>query len=314
MKQTLKNSLKKFILLSLLVAIPFVFYSLYEDFTGNFNLSNIRLEKTLFQPKSYPTDLNEKKIETIKKILDQKFTFLGKGNQTYAFLSEDSNYVLKFFKLGHLKNNGFLDYLPKTDWTTRYLDKKTLSQQKRFFKVFDGYDIAYREDPENSALIFIHLNSTNHLNQKVHVQDRLFMTHEIDLDSVVFIIQEKVIPTKKILSSLFDKKDIKGVKEKIHALFQLYISQYEKGLYDMDHNLIHNTGFKGNKPIRFDVGKLTQNDNYKNPEVYRKDLEKIAFFRLHRFLKRYYPSYEKEIVKFMEEDIDKLIQGPKHDS
>src|SRR3989304_3794415 len=61
-----------------------------------------RVEKSLPPPHRdvrwhFPAPSEEERIE-LKKTLSQPFTFLSKGNECYAFVSEDGQYVLKFFK------------------------------------------------------------------------------------------------------------------------------------------------------------------------------------------------------------------------
>lgn len=283
------------------------FIKAYKEVSLRFCLSNISYEETSFIPKTYPVIESKEKTALVKNILNQNYSFLGKGNQSYAFISEDSKHVLKFFKFGHLKQNFLLNLLPKTVFLENFLNKTSKAQEERFFKVFEGYHVAYTEDPSNSALIFIHLNRTDNLKQTVTVKDSLGLSHTIDLDSVAFILQEKVIPTREVLASLFEKKDIEGVKLKIRGLFNLYMAQYKKGLYDKDHNLAYNTGFKGDKAIRLDVGKFKKENSIKDPKNYKKDLEKIAFIRLKRFVSNYYPQYKEEICSAMEDDLKRLF-------
>jgi hypothetical protein len=298
--------MKKIVIIILLVFFCWAINKAYVVYTGDFRIGNIRYEETLFQPKSITIPLDEAKLKHIKTVLDQAFQFIGQGNQAYAFLSADSKYVLKFFKFGHLKKNPLWNFLPKLEILTDSLKEKNLSQQKRFMKVFDGYLIAYEDDPENTGVIFIHLNKTNSLNQSVIVSDRLGFTHTIDLDDVVFVLQEKVTPTKQVLTELLEKQDVRNAKIRIGQLFTLYLSEYKKGIFDRDHNLIYNTGFNEHAAIRLDVGKLRKNEEVKKPEFYMSDLKKIAYKRIDRWLHTYYPKFQKEIADYMESRLGEI--------
>ncbi|HRD55038.1 MAG TPA: hypothetical protein PLC42_01435 [Parachlamydiaceae bacterium] len=299
--------IKKTVIFFSLLAALFGVAKIYQEASLSFCLSNICYEETSFSPKEFAAIVDPEKLSTVKKILNQNYSFLGKGNQSYAFISEDSQYVLKFFKFGHLKQNFFLNFLPKNAFLENFLNKKLKAQEERFFKVFEGYHVAYTEDPENCALIYIHLNKTDHLQQSVTVKDNFKSLHTINLDSVVFIVQEKVVPTRDILGALLKKGDVEGAKLKIKQLFSLYLAQYKKGLYDRDHNLAHNTGFKDDKAIRLDVGKFKKDPSIKDPLSYKKDLEKIAFVRLKRFVSTYYPQYKEEICHAMEEELAEIF-------
>lgn len=306
-KKQFPKGLKVIFGLFFLSLLSFIANKIYYEATGDFRLSNIQYEETVFQPKAFPTSSDPEKIALVKNILDQNFQFLGKGNQSYAFLSEDKKTVLKFFKFGHLKRNWAVTLLQDIPFFTKYFDEKHQAQEARFLKVFEGYHVAYTEDPENSALIYIHLNKTNFFNQSVLVKDKLGLTHAIDLDSTVFVIQEKVTPTRDVLTELFKNHNIEGVKTKFKQLFTLYLTQYKKGLYDRDHNLVYNTGFKGDMAIRLDVGKFRKEPLIKEFVVYKKDLEKIALIRLNRFVKTYFPEHKNEMYSWMEEELNTLF-------
>lgn len=112
--------------------------------------------------------------ETLHRILNQRFSYLGVGAQTFAFASQDGKYVIKFFKDPSIAS--------------------TEKRQKRMDKLIialDSYYMAYKELPEDTGLLFIHLTPTSHLQKTVMVSDRSGKAHLIDLDKAPFIIQEK---------------------------------------------------------------------------------------------------------------------------
>jgi len=312
MKRVFPKPLKLLIFLVLLLIVFVGAFKIYYEYKADFRLSNIQYEETSFKPKVLENG-NIANLDQIKSILNQPFHFLGKGNQSYAFESTDSKYVLKFFKFGHLKKSIVWNFLPTLPFLTSYLNEKNKSQEKRFFKVFEGYKIAYMDDPENTAMIYIHLNKTDNLNQSVLLTDKFGLIHTIDLDSVVFVIQEKVNPTKDVLTDLLQKGDVNAAKLRIGELFSLYFSQYDKGIYDRDHNLIYNTGFKDHVAIRLDVGKLRKDSQVKSYEFQKHDIEKIAFKRIDRFIKLYHPTYRNEIALFMKTELQARLKSKEID-
>src|SRR3989338_6008758 len=64
---------------------------LYDNFDTK-DLMSPEKAGSSFDTSSYHTSLD------IQAILSQKFSFLGKGHQAFAFVSEDGEYVLKLFK------------------------------------------------------------------------------------------------------------------------------------------------------------------------------------------------------------------------
>jgi hypothetical protein len=71
----------------------------------------------------------------------------------------------------------------------------------------------------------------------------------------------------------------------------MYLAEYQRGIVDRDHNVVHNTGFVGMRPIRLDVGRLTLDDEIKNPVVYQKDLDNVIHKRILPWVKKNYPQY-----------------------
>ncbi|NGX26325.1 MAG: hypothetical protein K940chlam6_00241 [Chlamydiae bacterium] len=57
-----------------------------------------------------PGDHTSQRLQTI---LSQPYSFLNSGGESYAFVSKDGKYVLKFFKLHHMRPKSFADkFLP----------------------------------------------------------------------------------------------------------------------------------------------------------------------------------------------------------
>src|SRR5947199_6221017 len=87
--------------------------------TDDFRLSGITHEMSIKD--DWKIDpLNENEKARLRQIFAQKFTYLGKGAQSYAFVSHDNQYVLKFFKFKHLRPNFLLNMVPPVgflnDW------------------------------------------------------------------------------------------------------------------------------------------------------------------------------------------------------
>ncbi len=262
--------------------------------TGDFRLANICYEKTEFVPAHYDFKCD---VDLVKEIAAQTFHYIGKGHQNFAFESEDSKYVIKFFKFRRLKKNHLLHLFSNISFVNNLLQEKRKIQKERFFKMFEGYAVGYAEDPEGCALRAVHLNKTDNLKQTVCVKDKLGFKHTIDLDSVVFVIQEKVIPAQTVFEELFKKQDIEGVKVKIAAIFDLYLSQYQKGLCDHDDNLANNIGFLGDSAIRLDVGKL---EHLPVTHDVTQELALVAANLSRRIFQKHYPEYYEEITLWMQ--------------
>lgn len=55
--------------------------------------------------------ISSEKIAQIQSILSQKFTYLASGNHCYTFVSDDDEYVIKFFKQKQITPKSWKSYL-----------------------------------------------------------------------------------------------------------------------------------------------------------------------------------------------------------
>lgn len=268
---------------------------LYRSFSDDFFLEADSYK--LLNLNGWDLNTNEpSKLEELSSILCQHFSYLDQGRQTSVFLSNDGNYVLKIFKFSQLKPS----------WLDKFRRKVADRKARHLTRTFRGYHLAYTLDKNNCGLVYVHLQISDTLRQQIIVNDRFGFSHALDLDSLIFAIQKTGIVTRNVFHHLLKSNDVAGVKEKINQIFDLYISEYEKGLYDSDHNLMHNTGFIDGKPVRLDVGRLSLYPPISSTDVYKKDLENIAEKRIARWFRVYYPDLESDIRAAMQGRLSKI--------
>ncbi|HRD55855.1 MAG TPA: hypothetical protein PLC42_05600 [Parachlamydiaceae bacterium] len=297
MKRILKNKVISFFLAALaLFGLTRVYYKLTDDF----RLSNITYEIAHHKEWEIPVLSNEKQKE-IQAILNQPFTYLGKGAQSYVFSSKDNQYVIKFFKFKHLKPSFIVDALPAVFPFADYKAKEIARKDRKLNSAFNGYRLAYEVHRQETGLIFIHLNKTDHLlNQTVKIIDKIGRIYEIDLDSTVFLLQKKGVTLRTAFHQLLKNNNLFLFKERIGQVFSLYLSEYKKGIYDHDHGVMNNTGFIGNQPIHLDVGKLLKEEKMKIPTVYSQDLE-IIYKKIDLWIQKHYPDQHENLAQEIKE-------------
>lgn len=256
----------------LIFAVARVYFRLTDDF----RVGNITYEMPYHATWDIPLPVGDEKKQ-LKSILAQKFYYIGKGAQSYAFNSEDGHYVLKFFKFKHLRPNWVMNLLPPLAPFMEYRDRQAMRKERKLYGVFDGYRLAYAKHRADSGLIFIHLNPTHGLYDKVTVYDKIGLKRSIQLDDVVFIVQEKAKTTRAVVDGLLKTGQLDVAKQRISQIIDMYLVEYRKGIYDKDHGVMHNTGFVGDRPIHLDVGKLTEEPNMQRPEFWQPDLERIGW-------------------------------------
>jgi hypothetical protein len=267
---------------------------IYFDLTDDFRLANITYQLPFIHSWKTETLAHEDNTQ-LDQILNQKFTYIGKGAQCYAFGSEDGKFVLKFFKFKHLKPSWMAFFLPPSQYKEQYF----LRKEQKLRNVFDAYDLAYREDKENVALIYLHLTPVDHFQKKAIVFDKVGIKREIDLNTTVFLIQKKGETLRSRLNQLLSQKDLDGSKESIDKILQMYISEYKKGIYDRDHGVMVNVGFVGENPFHLDAGKFAKIERMKEREIYSEDLE-LVIWKIEEWLSKNFPEYQNELFAYME--------------
>jgi hypothetical protein len=195
--------------------------------------------------------LSQEKKSEINSILSQKFTYLGKGFQSYAFLSNDGNYVLKLFRLDHckLKQGGLLlDFLKQKVGKKVRFTKEPYSRAEGIFK---ASKITFDLLPEETGLIFVHLNPRPSDWPILNVRDYLGFTHLVDPSTTRFVLQKKAV---KMFPALYRalREDRKSFYRMI-ASFSSLLDVFEiRGVGVEDAKMPSNFGFLGEQAIQID--------------------------------------------------------------
>ncbi|HSX13684.1 MAG TPA: hypothetical protein VLE96_04600 [Chlamydiales bacterium] len=194
----------------------------------------------------------------IRSILNQPFTFFGKGAQCYAFLSQDQNYVLKFFRFDHLRPPMWLTHFPLPLFLHAYRDEKIALNRTKTERTFESYKIAYHDLKEETGLVFVHLNWSDDLKLHTTIFDKLGIPHCLDMDSMHFILQRRAQLLYPVISQWMENKQLEQAKKGMNDLLALLVSRYKKGIGDKDPDLCTNFGFLDNRPVQIDVGRFSR--------------------------------------------------------
>lgn len=233
---------------------------------------------------------------SLTQIFDSPLSYLGEGNQAYAFVTSDNKYVVKFFKRGPIEGHHWWSLLPNIDFVQSWLSHRLVRQQYKFQRIFNAYDVAYRLDRDHCGLLWIHLHQTDSLHTTATVINGLGISHQIDLDKVAFVIQKRGEPLRNVLKEYLQHDDVQAATEALQQVLAMYVDEYRHGIFDHDHNLMYNVGFAEDQPIRLDVGKLVHDPIYSSPEVFQSDLDKIINQRIAKWLKRYAADHSSQIM------------------
>lgn len=278
---------------------------LYYHLTGGFMISNITSDFP-FQPQWEIRPLMVSEQEEFTKAIDQPYYYLGKGCQSYVFVSQDEKYVIKFFKYQRYRLQPWLAYFPPLPAIVKYREQKIATKWNKLDGFVRSWKLAFENLKEETGLVFVHLNKTNDLKKEVVIYDKIGWKHIIKLDQMEFCVQRRASMLCKTLLEYKNNEMLSEAKRLIYYLLNMILSEYARGLADNDHALMQNTGVAQGKPVHIDVGQFVFNEEIKQPVVFRQELfTKTYKFKL--WLQNNYP----ELGEYLEQELLRII-GPSY--
>ncbi len=295
-----------FFVLLIIVALLSLGAKLYHYLTDGFSSSNIIYVE---MPDNSQTPLESEQIKLLTQIFKQSFTYMNRGTQCFAFVSDDKQYVLKFFKYSGLNPPPFIYLIPEIYPFKSYKENWLRQINAKRRELFEGYNLANAENKDGSALIYVHLAATQNLPVHVNLIDKIGLKKQIPLNEVVFILQRKGETLRARLQKLLEANQIEQAKQTIAAVLAMYVSNYQKGLYDRDHGVMYNIGFVDDKAFHLDVGRFSKDLQMQNPQKYKTDLAHVLW-KIDRWTQLYYPQHHQSISSFIAQNYFNLINEP----
>lgn len=203
----------------------------------------------------------EKGEERETSLLNQKFSYLGKGSQAYIFLGEDQTTILKLFRFNRFQTLPF--------------SKKKLIKENKKKELFESLNIATNEIKDECGLLFSHLGETRRLPKKMIIKDKLNRTYKIDPNKTYFLLQKKGTLLYPFLLKCKETHDLESANFAIDQILSLISETETKGINDHDLVLQKNLAFDDGKPFFIDIGSFyhsTQNEPINQNKLFAKIL------------------------------------------
>lgn len=288
----------------LTIAVVYGIGRIYYYTTDGFTTSNIA--STLEFDERFETKrISDEDKNLIDSVLSQKFSYLGKGCQSYVFASEDGQYVIKFFKYQRLtpqKWHNLFAFIPAfNEHRLMKIEQKKLELES----IFSSCKLAFDELRQETGLVFVHLNKSKDLNKKLVIFDKLNFEHHLNLDDFEFLIQKRAHMLEATLHQQMKANKADMAKRLLDDLFDTLVAEYQKGFGDNDHALLQNTGVIDGKAVHIDVGQFVQNENLKNMDILTQEIFNKTY-RLRLWLNQQYP----ELSEHLDQRLHAFI-GPK---
>jgi len=222
-------------------------------------------------PRWEVSPLSQEEQKRIDLLLNQPFRFLGVGGWCTAFLGEDRQTVLKFYRHDHLLLSAILR---KFSFKKLLLKCDPMPQGAPYFQEFNFKSciFLYKEAKERTGLLYVHLNKTQGLHQPVTLIDNIGIKHTIDLDRTEFVVQKRAGLLIPHIHHLAKEKKSDEAKRCIDDMIECLLTLYKCGARDYDHSLRNNFGYTVDGAIALDLSSFGPDESLKKTGEYRKQL------------------------------------------
>lgn len=284
----IKKYFKWLLILTVLCASFYGAGRLYYKVTGGFRMGNI-VSGLIHDPLLETRKLTPNEKRNVDELLSQKFTYLGKGCQSYVFLSEDGKHVLKFFKYQRFRLQPWVNFFAFIPAVGEYRQKKLEKKNNKLQGFYRSWKIAFNDLQPETGLVYVHLNKSDNLHKTIVFYDKMGFERTVEADKVEFLLQRKAKMLCPYIKDIMESGNTKEAKALLSKIIALVLWENQRGFGDNDHALMQNTGVLDGYPIHIDVGQFIQDDRYKDPQVARQELFSKTYKFL-RWLKKHYPD------------------------
>ncbi len=237
----------------------------------------------------------------IQQVFPQTYRYLASGSQCYSFISEDGQYILKFFKMQSFVSKGWFENFPFSLFSLFGFKQQT-NNPLFSERIFASYKDAYLNLQRETGLIYLHLNKTCEFKMDLFLIDKEGREHTIDLDTIEFVVQKKAIKIYDHLENLIHSHQLDELRSSIRSFLQLIAKRCEMGFADQTLNIRNNYGFIGNEAIQFDCAMLARDSSMKYPLNVRQEVLEVAE-RLNEWARMKFP----DAILFIQDEAQKII-------
>ncbi len=253
--------------------------------TKGFSLAKIQGNTTCL-----PDQTSSPLPDSISHLLDQKFTYLDRGLQSFSFLSEDGKFVLKLFNNRYQRRVFWLKLLPGSK-------NKIAYNLTKWSMAFESYQLAYEQLQTESGLLFFHPQKSSDYHQ-VTLVDTLGSPHTIDLSKFAYALQKKATLAYPYLTDCVQEGRWEEAEKALTSLVALIKRKMDLGIADRDPLIRTNLGFLDGKAMQIDIGPLSCEKTPKNKDQQKEEITKVTLS-----LKHWIENHQPELLPLFYEAI-----------
>jgi hypothetical protein len=245
----------------------------------------------------------------VREILSQPFYFFGRGGESYAFLSKDGRYILKFFKHHKMRPKHPLDLLLPPCFRQKWQNRR----KERLERFFSSCKLAFEQISQETGLLYLHLTKSENLHQKMTFFDPIGIKHRVDLDKVEFALQKRATMALPTLFQLVEEGKVDLAKAHLTSLLEMIYTRSRAGIADHDARG-RNFGFVDGRAIEFDLGSFSQDERLKEEKNVKKTFL-LETCKLRRWVHKHRPelldSFDEKRKNFLTENDETSSISPK---
>jgi hypothetical protein len=245
--------MKKYLFIAVIILFGIGWWG-YEQAIDGCYISNFYLSK-------WPTISPTKKPEGVEEILNQPFTYLGKGRQFYVYASKDGRWVLKFVKCQRINVPAWYEQFPMPHFLDKNKQMRLLAKRERVQRLFTSMKLAQNRLSDITGVHYVHLKKTEKA-QYVTLSNRLGFSTAVDINKVPFVLQRRAETAFSVLEKLYDENNFDLLQTRLKELVHLFNELVSRNVVDIDDGAFmrDNIGFLPDRAVYIDIGTFVATD------------------------------------------------------
>ena len=160
----MKKYFFRFLIVLLLLAGIIGIDRLSHCLRDGFSVTSIT--STIPHHEEWDIPIDQEDLDLTQKALAQSYSYLKSGSQCYVFISEDQQFVIKFFKHKRWRLNPFLKAIPLPASLDQKRSRWIRKKKETINSTFQSCIISYEDLKRETGMIYLHLNKSTNLNKK----------------------------------------------------------------------------------------------------------------------------------------------------
>ena len=281
--------MKRVLLITLLLAYPLARFCHHQT-------KGFRASKLTGNQSCIPEDTSSNMPLELQEICKQRFTYFGRGLQSFSFVSEDGTTILKLF------NNRYRRLLSimRLPIVRTFKQERIAQLERKWVRTFHSYHLASVLLKNESGLLYYH-PSTSQNCPSVTIVDPLGSPHLIDLSKHAFALQKRAMGSFEFFRICAENHEHEKARKGLASLIGLMKKKAALGLCDNDPLIRTNIGFIDGIAMQIDLGPFSESDSSWSKKQLNEEIKQNL-----KSLRSFMESETPSLLFLIDEAIDQL--------